>query len=109
MGYLPMSVEEFREEFSKLFNEKSEEFFNRIYGLRKGGKKREEEDFMTVMEVADFFKVSRVTLCSWVKMDKIISIKKGNQRFFSRDYVERYKQANFSYNERLSSNPIKNV
>jgi len=109
MGYLPMSVEEFREEFSKLFNEKSEEFFNRVYGLKKGGKEKEVEELMTLMEVANFFKVSRVTISSWVKMDKIISIKKGNQRFFSRNYVERYKQANYGYNERLSSNPIKNV
>jgi excisionase family DNA binding protein len=109
MGNLPMSVEEFREEFSKLFNEKSEEFFQRVYGLRKAGRSVVDEDFMTMSEVADFFNVSRVTISSWVATDKIVSIKKGNRRLFSRDYVERYKQANFIHNERISYNPIKYV
>jgi excisionase family DNA binding protein len=109
MGNLPMSVEEFREEFSKLFNQKSEEFFQKVYGLGKGGKKGVDADFMSVSEVADFFKVSRVTISSWVATDKIISIKKGNRRLFSRDYMERYKQANFIHNERISYNPVKYV
>lgn len=38
---------------------------------------------------------------------KINSEKKGNQRFFSRDYVEKYKEVNFKCNERLPSVPAK--
>lgn len=102
-----MSVEEFREEFSRLFKKESEEFFNKIYGLKKGGREMKEQDLMSMKEVADFFNVSRVTLSNWVKNGKINSEKKGNQRFFSRDYVEKYKEVNFKCNERLPSVPAK--
>lgn len=98
MQGLYMSVEEFREEFSRLFKKESEEFFNKIYGLKKGGREMKEQDLMSMKEVADFFNVSRVTLSNWVKNGKINSEKKGNQRFFSRDYVEKYKEVNFKCN-----------
>ena len=64
---------------------------------------------MTINEVTIYFDISRTTLNNWIRKDKIISIKKGNQRFFDRAYIERYKKVNFSFNERLPTYYSKHV
>ncbi|SMC95059.1 helix-turn-helix domain-containing protein [Pedobacter nyackensis] len=110
MRYLPMTLQEFREEFTKLFDQKADEFFNRVFGGTKPRKNEgAEESLMTTNEVTAYFDISRTTLNNWIRQDKIMSIKKGNQRFFDRAYIERYKKVNFSFNERLPTYLSKHV
>ncbi|TKC57622.1 helix-turn-helix domain-containing protein [Pedobacter hiemivivus] len=109
MGYLPMTLDEFREEFTKLFDQKADEFFKRVFGMKTEGNDDAEQSLMTTNEVTACFDISRTTLNNWIRMDKIISIKKGNQRFFDRAYIERYKKVNFSFNEKLPTYYSKNV
>lgn len=109
MRNLLMSLEDFKVEFTRIFDERSDAFFNKVFGLKERTKEEKDADLMTMEEVADFFKISRVTLNNWIKKDKILSVKKGNQRSFSRRYIERYKQVNFTYNERLPAYPDKYV
>jgi len=109
MRNLPMSLEEFKVEFTRIFDERSDAFFNKVFGLKARTAEEKDADLMTIKDVAEFFQISRVTLNNWIKKDKILSIKKGNQRLFSRSYIERYKQVNFTYNERLLEYPDKYV
>lgn len=103
-----INISELRTELNKIFDEKYEEFFNRVYGI-KSGEENLETDLVSMKEATEFFDVTRTTLNNWIKGNKIISIKKGNQRFFSREYIERYKKANFNYNLRIPSVPDKYV
>jgi excisionase family DNA binding protein len=103
-----IDIYQLREELNRVFDQKAEEFFNRIYGKQKG-EEYEESDLITIEEAADFFKVSRTTLNNWIKNNKIISVKSGNRRLFSKEYIKRYKEANFNYNVRIRTNPNKHV
>jgi excisionase family DNA binding protein len=103
-----IDIYQLREELNRVFDQKAEEFFNRIYGKQKG-EEYEESDLITIEEAADFFKVSRTTLNNWIKSNKIISVKSGNRRLFSKEYIKRYKKVNFNYNVRIRNNPNKHV
>lgn len=103
------SIEEIGIELRKIFDEKSEEFFRRIYGQDTSGSDNVESDLITMKEAAKYFGVTRTTLNNWIKANKIISIKKGNQRFFSKEYIVRFKKVNFNYNVRIPTVPDKYV
>lgn len=105
MRNLPMSRDEFREEFTLLFNSLAGDFFNKVFGVKSESKTTDNTETMNVKDVADFIGVSRVTINNWIKSGKIISNKKGNQRFFNRAYIEKFKMANFNFNERLLKHP----
>lgn len=109
MANLPMTLEQFREEFSKVFDQKADEFFKKVFGMKTSKNDEAELSLMTINEVTAYFGISRTTLNNWISKDKIISIKKGNQRFFDRAYIERYKKVNFSFYERLPTYYSKNV
>lgn len=109
MRNLPMTLEEFRAEFTRLFDQKADEFFKKVFGSRTKENNDAEISLMTMNEVTAYFEISRTTLSNWIRQDKIISIKKGNQRFFDRAYVERYKKVNFSFYERLPTYYSKHV
>lgn len=109
MANSPMTLHEFREEFSKLFDQKADDFFKKVFGMKSADNNKAELSLMTINEVTAYFDISRTTLNNWISKDKIISIKKGNQRFFDRAYIERYKKVNFSFNERLPTYYSKNV
>lgn len=105
MRNLPMSREEFKEEFTLLFNSLATDFFNKVFGVKSESKPINNSEVMNIKEVVDFIGVSRVTLNNWIISNKIISIKKGNRRFFNRAYIEKFKMANFNFNERLPKHP----
>ncbi|SDK58760.1 Helix-turn-helix domain-containing protein [Pedobacter sp. ok626] len=110
MGDLPMTLDEFRKEFKRLFDQKADEFFKRIFeGMKPPENKDAEQSLMTTNQVTAYFDISRTTLNNWINKDKIMSIKKGNQRFFDRAYIERYKKINFSFDERLPTYYSKHV
>ena len=96
-----MSREEFREEFTKLFTTLAKDFFENVYCLKEKTEVNTKSDILSIKDVADFLGVSRVTVNNWIKKNQINSYKKGNRRYFDRGYIEKFKIANFNFNERL--------
>lgn len=102
-----MSREEFREEFTALFKSLASDFFENAFGVELKVQEIEKGETMSITEVADFFDISKAALHDWIKAGKINSLKKGNRRYFNRSYIEKFKMANFTFNERIPKNNSK--
>ncbi|RZK13410.1 MAG: DNA-binding protein [Flavobacterium sp.] len=107
MGYFPMNEEEFKKFLSDILDKKLEQFFTKYYSIKEKEKISANISLMTMKETEMFFGISRTTLWKWIKENKIDSQEIKGKRYFDKNYLIRFKDTNFRYNERLQKNSEK--